>query len=64
MPRSERVTVSLELDISSEPIEGIVSTPDGTSHPFIGWLGLTGALEHAAGATTNPTPREATEDER
>lgn len=64
MPRSERLRLQLELDITCEPIEGVLVTLDGTSLPFIGWLGLTGALERAAGAQPTATPREEHEDDR
>ncbi len=48
MSPSERVKLHLELDLASEPIEGEVHSSGGSSHPFVGWLGLTSALERAA----------------
>ena len=47
MSPPDRVVLHLELDLASEPIEGEVQAADGASHPFVGWLGLTSALEHA-----------------
>ena len=47
MSPSERVKLLLDLDMASEPIEGEVHSAGGSSHPFVGWLGLTGALERA-----------------
>ncbi len=55
MSPSERVKLHLELDLASEPIEGEVHSSGGPSHPFVGWLGLTSALERAvAGESTDP----------
>ena len=51
---SNRVTVRLHLDLSSDPIEGEVQTRGGISLPFSGWLGLTAALERAAGGEGQP----------
>jgi hypothetical protein len=48
MSPSERIRLSLELDLASEPIEGEVQAAGGASHPFVGWLQLTSALERAA----------------
>ena len=54
MTPSERVKLHLELDLASEPIEGEVHSSGGPSHPFVGWLGLTSALERAvAGEPVN-----------
>ena len=47
MSPTERVKLHLELDLLSEPIEGEVHSSGGSSHPFVGWLGLTSALERA-----------------
>ncbi len=55
MSPSERVKLHLELDLVSEPIEGEVHSSGGPSHPFVGWLGLTSALERAvAGEFIDP----------
>ena len=55
MSPSERVKLHLELDLASEPIEGEVHSSGGSSHPFVGWLGLTSALERAvAGESIDP----------
>ena len=55
MSPTERVKLHLELDLLSEPIEGEVHSSGGSSHPFVGWLGLTSALERAvAGEQTDP----------
>ena len=54
MSSSNRVTVGLHVDLSSDPIEGEVQTRGGSSHPFSGWLGLTAALERAAGGEEQP----------
>jgi hypothetical protein len=47
MSPSERIKLNLELDLASQPIEGEVHAAGGSSHPFVGWLGLTSALEQA-----------------
>ena len=39
------VRVLLELDLEAQPIEGNLGRPGGPSTPFVGWLGLTAALE-------------------
>jgi hypothetical protein len=35
----------LECDLDAEPIEGTLSQPEGPQSRFVGWLGLTAALE-------------------
>jgi len=56
---SKRTTLLLSLDLASEPIEGEVHEPRGPAHPFIGWLGLVGALEQAVrDAGGEPTNEE------
>jgi len=40
-----RVTVTLELEASAEPIRGVARDADGAERPFTGWLGLARALE-------------------
>lgn len=41
----------LELDLDAQPIEGTLSPPGGSPSTFIGWLGLTAALEGLRGAS-------------
>lgn len=64
-------TISLELRLSGDSLEGAASSPDGTRREFTGWIGLMSALdallppaaldglpspEHlAAGAAPSPT---------
>ncbi len=48
MSPSERIRLNLDLDLASEPIEGEVRAAGGSSHPFVGWLGLTTALVRRA----------------
>jgi hypothetical protein len=56
---SQRVTLRLDLDLASEPIEGEVWEPLGRVHPFVGWLGLAGALERAVHGGVDPhTPSQ------
>ena len=57
MSPSERISLHLDLDLASEPIEGEVHADGGSSHPFVGWLGLTAALEGAVSDGTNPNPQ-------
>ena len=38
-------TVHATFDISREPIHGVVTGPEGTQHPFVGWLRLMAVLE-------------------
>jgi hypothetical protein len=54
MSRTGRICFQLELDLTTQPIEGELRTAAGTSLPFVGWLGLTAALERAAGHLTDP----------
>ena len=53
LPTDERTTgpirAWLELDLDAEPIEGTLSPPGGPASPFVGWLGLTAALERLRG---------------
>lgn len=39
------VRLWLEVDLESEPIAGTLSGPEDGATPFVGWLGLTVALE-------------------
>jgi hypothetical protein len=39
------IGVWLELDLDAQPIEGTLTPPDRPPNPFVGWLGLTAALE-------------------
>ena len=43
----------LELDLEAHPIQGTLSRPGGAPNPFVGWLGLTAALE---GLSSLPEP--------
>ncbi len=57
MSPSERIRLHLDLDLASEPIEGEVHVHGRSGHPFVGWLGLTSALEQAVADgehSTNP----------
>ena len=47
MSPSERIRLHLDLDLASEPIEGEVHADGRPALPFVGWIGLTSALEHA-----------------
>lgn len=40
-------TLTLELDSQAEPISGEIREGEGPSRPFVGWLGLAGALRRA-----------------
>lgn len=40
-------TVTLEVDPTSDPIQGIARDERGTERTFSGWVGLAAALEHA-----------------
>lgn len=44
-PATSRIQVWLELDLDTLPIKGTLSAPDCPPIPFVGWLGLTAALE-------------------
>lgn len=35
----------LEVDLDDEPIRGVLRLPNEVSFPFLGWLGLTVALD-------------------
>ncbi len=59
MSPSARIRLLLELDLTSEPIEGEVQGAGGAIHPFVGWLQLASALERAAADGEQPTnPKE------
>ncbi len=60
MSPAERVKLHLELDLLSEPIEGEVVSSGGSSHPFVGWLGLTSALERAVAGESTDHPQGGT----
>ena len=49
MPVDKRRTrmVTLEVDPTSDPIQGIARDERGAERPFSGWVGLAAALEHA-----------------
>lgn len=40
-------TVTLEVDPTSDPIQGIARDERGAERTFSGWVGLAAALEHA-----------------
>ncbi len=42
----------LELDFDAQPIEGTLAPPGGPTTPFVGWLGLTVALDGLRPAAT------------
>jgi hypothetical protein len=44
---SHTVTVTLEVDPTSDPIQGIARDEQGAERPFTGWIGLATALELA-----------------
>jgi len=46
MPRPNFRRVTIDFDVGSDPIAGEIGESDGQTHPFSGWLGLAGALEH------------------
>jgi len=54
VPTPKRTTLRLDLSLDSEPIEGEVHQAHGSVHPFVGWLGLVSALEHAIGDGDDP----------
>ncbi|MEX2457511.1 MAG: hypothetical protein WD770_00820 [Actinomycetota bacterium] len=35
----------LELRLDTEPIEGTLTIPGAAANPFVGWIGLTAAIE-------------------
>ena len=53
----DRIRVHLDVDLASQPIEGEVAAPGRPAHAFVGWLGLTSALEHAIADGAAGTPR-------
>jgi hypothetical protein len=50
----ERLRLQLELDRKSDPIEGRLTTQQGRTITFTGWLELMSALEHAREFETCP----------
>lgn len=53
------VALWLELDLDAQPIKGTLAPPRGPSVPFVGWLGLTAALEGLRGAHEPPVREKA-----
>jgi hypothetical protein len=51
-----RVRVVLELDVSLEPIGGVLSVEGGPARPFSGWLALGRELDAALAAARPPHP--------
>lgn len=47
MSSTRRLTLRLDLDLVSDPIEGELWEPTGLRLAFSGWLGLADALERA-----------------
>lgn len=43
--RGTPIRIWLELDLDAQPIEGTLTPSDGGPSRFVGWLGLTAALE-------------------
>jgi hypothetical protein len=43
----QTLTVTLEVDPTSDPIQGIARDEHGAERSFSGWVGLATALEHA-----------------
>ena len=39
------LTISLQLDVSGDTLNGQAITGQGTSHTFSSWLGMIGALD-------------------
>lgn len=37
--------LTLELEPDADPIAGVIRDDTGSSHPFVGWLGLAVALQ-------------------
>ena len=57
------IRLTLELDSVDEPISGRTLQDDGSTRPFVGWLGLAGALRSAFASHTRvsvaqPPPTE------
>jgi hypothetical protein len=54
--RAERfpIRVWLEVDLEAQPIEGTLGPPHGPPTTFIGWVGLTAALEGLRPARESP----------
>jgi hypothetical protein len=48
MSSPRRLTLRLDLDLASDPIEGELWEPTGLRLSFSGWLGLADALERAS----------------
>jgi hypothetical protein len=47
MPATRRAQLTLELELGSEPVAGVLRDPDNTPRPFVGWIALTRAIELA-----------------
>ncbi len=49
-------TVTLEVDPTSDPIQGTMRDEHGAERSFSGWVGLATALEHALDLRPPPAP--------
>lgn len=54
-------TVTLEVDPTSDPIQGIARDERGAERSFSGWVGLAAALEHALELDSPPATWSGTE---
>ncbi len=63
MSSPRRLTLRLDLDLVSDPIEGELWEPTGQCHAFSGWLGLADALERATDRTRHAHPTESSKEE-
>jgi hypothetical protein len=49
----------IELDLAAQPIGGWLTSPAAGARPFVGWLDLMAALEHARAAELQANPTDA-----
>lgn len=52
----ERVRVTVELDVASEPISGALHDGVGSVVEFVGWMELMSVLERACEQAPRPAP--------
>lgn len=50
MQHSPRVHVTVDLDVTAEPLSGTVRVGDRPAQPFVGWIELAGLIERARAA--------------
>ena len=54
--------LELDVDLTAEPIQGVVRPEHGPAEPFAGWMALTRAVETWLAAARSGAPRAGDRD--